>query len=276
MGEATKKAKKTKGAGGGKAAKVKERQERRFAPRPLAKRSVVMGVGSLSGMALGAGVWAQFGHEWTDNPLPPYPFAPALIAAGAIAFGAAVWLGTSGEAPLRVGSGGIGIERAKEVVRIPWHGVERIVWDPDTQSLSIRGSDDMGSEQQLTVTTKVHPGALAWIVKEARARIPDMVDVPDEAHGLPAAEPTAGELLTMDPVQVVGKRCAESDRIIAYEPDARVCPRCERVYYKAAVPETCACGASLSGLRPEGAKKAKAADGADKGEDKQDSPTDAA
>jgi hypothetical protein len=52
---------------------------------------------------------------------------------------------------------------------------------------------------------------------------------------------------------VVGKHCADSGTVIAYEPDARVCPRCERVYHKAHVPETCACGGSLEGLRAKAA-----------------------
>ncbi len=58
-----------------------------------------------------------------------------------------------------------------------------------------------------------------------------------------------GRIVTLDPIQVVGKRCAESDKMIAYEPDARVCPRCERIYHKAHVPEECACGENLTALR---------------------------
>jgi len=245
MGEATakKKAKKAKGA------KVKERHERRFMPRPVATANVVKAVGGLGAFVLGAGVWAQFGHGWTDSTLPPYAFAPALIAGGAVVFGVAVWLGTSGESVLRVGAGGIGLEKAKDVLRIPWYGVERVAWDPAAQALSVTGADELGGEQRLVLAAKVHPAAIAWIVKEARVRIPDDVEVPEEALGIPAAHASDGELLTMDAVQVVGKRCAETDRIIAYEPDARVCPRCERVYYKLSVPEACACGASLQGLR---------------------------
>jgi hypothetical protein len=238
-------------AKGSKKAKAgrKERQERRFVPRPTSSANLVKALGGLAAAALGAGVWAQFGHGWMDSPLPPYGFAPVLLAGGAVAFGGAVWLGTSGEQPLRVGSGGIAIDWGKEMKRVPWHGVERIVWDPDRQVLSVHGKDESGSDQRLALTPKTHPLAIAWIVKEGRDRIPDSVDVPEEALGIPAARATDGEMLVMDAVQVVGKRCASSDRIIAYEPDARVCPRCERVYYRESVPETCACGASLAGLR---------------------------
>ena len=244
MASGPKGSKKSKGK-----AKAKERQERRFEPRPTASAGLVAGLGGLGAAALGAGVFAQFGHAWMGSEAPPYPFAPALLAAGALGFGAAIWFGTSAEPVMRVGSGGVGFERAKEVVRIPWYGVERIVWEPGSLTLSVQGKDEAGREQKLSLSTNVHPGAIGWVVKEARARVPDVVDVPDEARGLPEAQSSDGQLLTMDPVQVVGKRCADSNRIIAYEPDARVCTRCERVYYKASVPETCACGASLASLR---------------------------
>jgi hypothetical protein len=234
----------------GKGGRTRERQERRFAPLPSTNPMVARVVGGLGAAALGVGAWAQFGHDLLDNGLPPYGFAPAALAGGAVASGIAVWLGTSGEAPLRVGAGGVGIERGKLVSRIPWHAIEHIEWDPDKGELSVRGDDETGTHHALTVSTKTHPRAAAWIVKEARDRIPDRVDVPEEARGLPAAQATDGQILGMDAVQVVGKRCAASDKIIAYEPDARVCPRCERVYHKDAVPQACACGASMEGVHP--------------------------
>jgi hypothetical protein len=184
-----------------------------------------------------------------ETGFPPSPLAPALLGAGALAVGAALWFWSSGEGVLRVGAGGVGVERGKQVTRVPWHAVERIVWDPDRQALTLVGKDELGSNQRMTLSPKVHPAAIAEIVKEGRARIPASVDVPDEAHGLPAVQKGAGELLVMDAVQVVGKRCAATDRVIAYEPDARVCPRCERVYHKTAVPNECVCGADLRALK---------------------------
>jgi hypothetical protein len=35
-----------------------------------------------------------------------------------------------------------------------------------------------------------------------------------------------------------------------YEPDARVCPLCERVYFKRSVPNKCKCGNDIHALRP--------------------------
>jgi hypothetical protein len=53
----------------------------------------------------------------------------------------------------------------------------------------------------------------------------------------------------LEPPQVVGRHCAESGKVIAYEPDARVCVRCERVFHRTSMPDVCACGASLEHLR---------------------------
>jgi hypothetical protein len=105
----------------------------------------------------------------------------------------------------------------------------------------------------MTITASLgsHPQTAAWIVKEARARIPAVVDVPTDA-AIPDASADAGESFPLEPPQVVGRHCAESGRVISYEPDARVCPRCERVFHKTSVPAVCPCGASLADLRSPG------------------------
>jgi hypothetical protein len=102
----------------------------------------------------------------------------------------------------------------------------------------------------VVATLKSQPQAGAWIVKEARARVPAVVDVPDDAT-LPEALASAGTVLTLEEPQLVGKHCAASGKVIAYEPDARMCVRCERVYHRTQVPETCECGASLGELRQQ-------------------------
>jgi hypothetical protein len=65
----------------------------------------------------------------------------------------------------------------------------------------------------------------------------------------------------LEALQVVGKRDAVSDKLISYEPDGRVCTRCERVYDKRSVPKKCRCGASLLALR------GATADDGDEGDD---------
>jgi hypothetical protein len=215
-------------------------------------------LGGLGSVALGGGAWAQFGHSLMNVELPPYAFAPYVLGGGAALLGGAVWLGTSGEPPLRVGSGGLVIEKS-ELVRVPWHAMERVVWDPDRAELSVRGKDENGKEVSLTVNLKVHPLAAAWLAREARARIPKVTDIPDAVGGLPPTRSSDGEILVLDDVQVVGRHCAETGRIIAYEPDARVCPQCELVYHKSSVPQECSCGASLDPVSPPPAAEEAAA-----------------
>jgi hypothetical protein len=242
----------------GKNAAKRERRERRFLPESSGNPLVVKLLGGVGAAALGAGTWAEFGRSWMGMDLPPYAFAPYLLGAGAVVFGAAVWLGTTSEPPVRVGAGGLALEKA-EMVRIPWHAIERIVWDPDRAEMSVRGKDEGGKELSVVLSAKTHPLAAAWLAREAFDRIPDVTDVPDDVSGLPETRPTDGESILLEPVQVVGRHCAKSGRVIAYEPDARVCPKCELVYHKSSVPDECACGASLASLQTDAPAKSAVA-----------------
>jgi hypothetical protein len=234
-------AKKTK-AGGRE--RPRERCEQRFEPRPNAIPLVSHGLGALGALAMGAGAWGQFGPLVTDAGPEPLKGAAYILFGGSLAVAGAIWLGTSGEPVLRVGDGGIGIEKG-QIRRIPWHGIERIEWRGE--AVRITGKDQSGVAVSLVVPVAKHPQAAAWIVKEARERVPSVVDVPDGTT--PTAVANVAQSIDLDPVQVVGMRCAASDQIISYEPDARICRRCERVYLKTQVPETCACGASLADLK---------------------------
>lgn len=241
-----------KGSKKGKSAK-KERRERRFLPRSTTNPMVVRVAGGLGAATLGAGVWAQFGRTLVAHagqpPLESLPFAPWLIAGGAVLLGVAIWFGTSGDPALHVGDGGIGVDKG-QLRRMAWHQVESVTYEGSSRAIVAKGKDDGGGEIVAKAPIDSQPQAAAWILKEARARIPAVVDVADDAIAdMPEARSDAGEILPLDPIQVVGKHCAASGTIIAYEPDARVCAQCERVYHKAHVPETCACGASLESLR---------------------------
>jgi hypothetical protein len=235
-------AKKTKSA---KAAKPRARRERRFEPRSTAQPGLVYSLGALGATAMGAGAWEQFGPLLSDAGGEPLKLAPYILTAGALLAGAAIWIGTSGEPVLRVGDSGLAVEKGG-VRRMPWYAIERIEWRDET--VRVTGKDEAGTAMSLSASLRGHPQAAAWIVKEARSRIPSVVDVPDDAT-LPEARADAGEPLPLEPPQVVGRHCAASGKVISYEPDARVCPRCERVFHKAHVPETCDCGASLGDLR---------------------------
>jgi hypothetical protein len=235
--------KKSKGAG--KRDKPRERRERRFEPHTTTKPPVVYVTGAVGAMLMGAGAWGQFGTMMqTDGP-EPFKYAPYILAAGAVLVGIAIWIGTSGEPALRVGDAGIAVDRGG-LKRLPWYAIERITWRDET--VQVVGKNDAGVTMTVLARLATQPQAAAWIVKEARERVPAVVDVPDDAT-LPDVLASAGEMRPLEPPQVVGRHCAASGKVIAYEPDARVCPRCERVYHKEQVPETCECGASLADLQ---------------------------
>jgi hypothetical protein len=221
------------------------RRERRFEPRPITTSNVVYAVGAVGAILMGAGAWGQFGSLLHDGGPEPLKLAPYVLAAGALLVGIAIWIGTSGEPPLRVGDGGLAVEKGG-LKRMPWYAIERIEWREE--AVRVNGKDDAGTALSILATLKSQPQSAAWIVKEARERVPSVVDVPEDAT-LPAPLASAGETMALEPPQVVGKHCAASGKVIAFEPDARLCSRCERVYHKAHVPETCDCGASLAELR---------------------------
>ena len=242
-----------KGLKKGKSPK-KERRERRFLPRATTNPLLIQIAGGLGAATLGAGSWAQLGRQLVakagDVPPEPAAWAPWLLAGGAVVLGGAIWFGTSGEPALHVGDAGVAIEKGA-MKRMAWHQIESVTFEgAGGGTVVVRGKDDSSQELVAKAAVQSQRQAAAWILKEAKARIPALVDVPDDAEATVGdASKDAGEVLVLDPIQVVGKHCAASGTIIAYEPDARVCPRCERVYHKAHVPETCACGAELSGLR---------------------------
>jgi hypothetical protein len=226
---------------GDRSAKPRERRERRFEPRPSANPVLVYGVGGAGALAMGAGTWELLGPWLHDEGPEPLSYARYVLAAGALLVGIGLWLGTSGEPVLRVGDGGVAVEKGG-LRRLPWYAVEAI--ELADGAVRVSGVDDAGIKFTLSASLSHNAQAAAWIVREARERVPAVVKVPDGAI-LPDPLASAGETLPLDAPQVVGKHCAASGKVIAYEPDARVCPRCERVYHKASVPEACECGAAL-------------------------------
>ena len=219
------------------------RRERRFFPKSAANPVLVRAMGGLGAMAMGAGAWGQF----LSSAPEPLKSAPWILAAGAAVFGLAIWIGTSGEAVLRVGDGGVGADRGT-VRRIPWRAVESVGWDAEMRSVVVKGQDESDLARDVTARLDTQPQAAAWIVKEARLRASTTVEVPEDAE-LPEAVDDPEDVVVMDPLQVVGLRCAKSKKMISFEPDARICTRCERVYHKDHVPKRCACDASLAHLR---------------------------
>lgn len=226
-----------------------KRQERRFLPQSSHSPWLVRILGAIGASALGAGAWGYtYGHTFeADEKLRQVP--AYLVAGGAVLLGIAIWLGTSSDPAIRVGAPGIGMDKG-DVRRMPWWGVGQITWESGTEALAIVGEDESGTSWAFKVALRSNPEAVAWIVKEAQERIPKKIKLAGEAlEKIPAASPHAGTKVDLEPLQVVGRKCASSGQTISYEPDARVCTRCERVYFKRSVPKKCKCGASLEHLR---------------------------
>ncbi len=220
--------------------KKRDRSERRFLPQSATPPLVVKVTGALGAAGIGGGVTGQY--------LRPeaVPYSIWVLAGGALLLGAAIWIGTSGDPALRVGDAGVGVEKGG-LRRLPWWGIDAVMWRASDGILTVSGKDEAGASLSLEIAQKNQAQAVAWIVKEARARIPKTCEVSDDGLAeIGKASRDAGLVMKLDPLQIVGHRCAASDKAIAWEPDGRVCPRCERVYHKDHVPQACACGGSLA------------------------------
>ena len=213
----TKKKKKTK----------RERKERRFTPEQTYSSSSAVAVGMLGALAAGAGVWGQWISE------TPHDYAPFLFGGGAVALGAALWFGDAGAVPLRIGDAGIALERGTDLTRLAWC---------DLETVEVVGKQLIARSKSVTFAIPIaaHPKAVAWILAEATKRVPDVMNVKQsELKSLPEPKDLDGELVTLEGVQVAGRHCAASDKTIAFERDARLCPNCAQVYIKDEVPKKC-------------------------------------
>lgn len=234
-----------------------KRYERRFVPVASTNPWLVRILGGVGGLTIGAGLYGYLyataeGHAFhaatVGDRLGQVP--SWLIAGGAVLMGATIWLGTSSESPVRVGDPGIAVEKG-EVRRMPWWGVDKITWQPGERALLVTGKDETHRLWTFKVPISSHPEAVARLVEESRRRIKKKVEIEKGVlKQMPSAHDYAGQRLELEPLQVVGKKCAASGRLISYEPDARVCPLCERVYFKRSVPNKCKCGNDIHALRP--------------------------
>jgi len=215
---------------------TKERLERRFRAEATHTSKVAAGLGMAGSLALGAGVFGQWVAE------TPMRFAAALVTVGSVGLGAGLWLGSASTFPVLVGDSGIAIERGAELVRVLWCDIEEIRLQSGDLLISSRGIT-------LSIPIGAHPKATPFIVAEADRRLPRIVKLSDaDRRAIPLLKEPGGTEVPVRGDQVAGRRCAATQKIISFERDARLCPRCAQVYYKDAVPKECVtCGAEVAG-----------------------------
>jgi hypothetical protein len=244
MAKTPKKGKPTKKSS---ASRTRERIERRFLPLSTTDKRLLYALMTIGAAVGGAGAFSYWGNDgkavFHDQAFYFFVVAGVLIAA-------ALWFSGSSDAAVRVGATGVTQEQGG-LRRMPWYEVESLTWAAGERVLTVIGKDESGSSMTLKVKAKAHPQACAWIVHEMRARLPKLFELDEDAvKDIGEADEHAGTKLNV-PLHVVGKRCAASGKTITYEPDARVCSQCERVYHKHKVPKVCACGNDLRQLRDQ-------------------------
>ncbi|HEV8245103.1 MAG TPA: hypothetical protein VGP93_05020 [Polyangiaceae bacterium] len=212
----------------------RQRKERRFKGEQHQASRLAIGAGIAGGLALGAGVYA----EWIR--VTPLQQAPFMLAGGAFTLGAALVFGDVRTSPVRVGDLGIAHEKGNEIVRVPWCDIDRVTVEGG--KLEIKSK--MAS---FALPLSTHKKAVAWILAEGTRRVPEIMDVKRDAiGGLPEPADGDGELVPALAPQVAGRRCAKTGKSIAFERDARLCPRCAQVYHHSGVPKKCVtCKAEL-------------------------------
>ncbi len=215
-----------------------ERQERRFLPELTRMSTACIAIGWLAAMALGFGVWGRWG-PWVSEPTRD--FAVYFVVAGALGVAASLWWANAG-LPVRVGDAGVATERGSELTRLLWCDIERI--RVDGKRLLVQGKD-----RAISLSFDGHQRAIAWVLSEAARRVPEVIDVKQQVVGeLPKPNRSDGQVLPVTDLQVAGRHCAASGKVIAFEHDARLCPDCGQVYHHAHVPSTCkTCQKDLGG-----------------------------
>ena len=221
----------------GDTARTVERTEMRIVPARSRAMVLTFAGTVLGGFLLGAGTYGQ----WMASS--PMAAAPLLACGGAaVLVGALVWGGFEGTV-LRVGDAGIAWEQSGKVVRrVAWYEMQEVGISSGVVRIVVDGA-------ALTFAVSANPVAVAWLAKEAKARLPARWKADKSVvKALPTPSDDDGERLVVEPMQVAGRVCRASKRPITFEQDASFCRTCGEVYLKEYQPKDCiACNASLKG-----------------------------
>lgn len=210
------------------------RYERRYEPATSAFAIGTVLVFSLGAVALGAGVYAQW---LRGGDAGPHPWSLYFLVTGAVLLLAVALLGQTTARPVRVGDGGVAIEREDSVERIPWCDVSRLLVSGDAVTVQ-------GAGITVSVPRGVHALAAARVVREAKERIPAKIDAEESVPAPEGAVEPAN--IALEPPQIAGRPCKSSGKVVAFEKDARFCARCGELYHKTSVPDRClTCDARL-------------------------------
>ena len=217
----------------------RSRSERRFEPSSSSRALASLVATILGGLVLGAGIYSQ----WLSSQ--PLSWAPWIVGGGALVLAAVILWGDFGGLAVRVGDAGVALERTGQpIVRVNWSVI---------QSIEISGRDMRvrSEERDLSFPVDLFPSAAAWVLKEAGRRIPKKLQVSEaQRSALPQPLESDGSRLALEKLQVTGQKCKASGKVITFERDARLCPKCSEVYHHDSLPETClTCGAELKGLK---------------------------
>jgi hypothetical protein len=216
--------------------RTEPRRERRYEPKTsLATTASAVGM-SVGAVLAGAGTWAQW---FRPEDLGPHKYAPWLLGAAALSLFVVAIFGRWGARAVRIGDAGVALEKdGGELERIGWYEVTGFVQTPEMITVKAAGTS-------IGVPTRSQPQAAARLVAEAIARLPERARALS-AEGLPALDDGAGEDLPLEAPQIAGRRCRRSDKLIAFERDARLCGRCGEIYHSASIPKRCVtCDAAL-------------------------------
>jgi hypothetical protein len=210
--------------------------ERRFVPEPTGRTNLTALMNGVGAAAFGAATYATWISE------EPMSAGPVLFGGGVVAIVAAALLGDTSP-PLRVGAGGVGVEQGgRQPERAAWCDVTEVTLEDGKRVVVTSAGPRVVAELDR------HAAAAAWIVKEALDRIPKRVKIdPERAAQIVRGTDEHGAVVSYEPVQVAGRRCAKCDAVIAFEVDARLCARCGQAYHRDHLPERCsACDAELA------------------------------